>query len=462
MNPEFKRNLWLEMSPTRLITMPLVLTLIGLLVVSLNLDDPHGSLFVAFAALFIGLTVGWGSLLVVSSINNEVSERTWDQQRLSALTPWQMAWGKLIGSAVYAWYGGMLCALVALVAALPGPAFWSRCVWLLVGAVGTVALHAWLMASRLHTLDIRSEKTSGMASRLFGLFLVLQTLPLIVMVLRDPATPDTGDVGSWWGLGLSLPIQSLLVALLLLALGLLALWRSMGKQLMVRAVPWAWVTGVAGMGWILAGFLPQSAWGSMLWMTMAGAALASTYVALFTETNNRLVWQAVLYHRSHSPARRLWQALPLWPLSWGLAALFLLAYTLTESASGSRADPPPLELGSLAWLALLHTLRDCGIYHFFAWRHSIRKPAAMTLLALFVLGVVLPGLAMSMAPVLTPWIEPFFGITELINGKTSLGMSVWLAMWSHLLLVAGLVGWRWSVGAPVVQRAQTSDTRPIS
>ena len=187
MNPEFKRNLWLEMSPSRLAIMPGVLALIGLLVYVLNPDDPQRSLFVAFSVLFVGLTVGWGSLLVVSSINNEVSERTWDQQRLSALSPWDMAWGKLFGSAAYAWYGGLLCALVAVVAALSGPAFWSRCVWLLVGAVGTVALHAWLMASRLHTLDIRSEKASGMAGRLFGVFLVLQTLPVIFMVLRDPS-----------------------------------------------------------------------------------------------------------------------------------------------------------------------------------------------------------------------------------------------------------------------------------
>ena len=220
MNPEFKRNLWLEMSPTRLAIMPAVLALIGLLVYVLNPDDPQRSLFVAFSVLFVGLTVGWGSLLVVSSINNEVSERTWDQQRLSALSPWDMAWGKLFGSAAYAWYGSLLCALVAVVAALSGPAFWSRCVWLLVGAVGTVALHAWLMASRLHTLDIRSEKASGMAGRLFGVFLVLQTLPVIFMVLRDPSSPDREGLGSWWGWGLPLSIQSLLVALLLLALRL--------------------------------------------------------------------------------------------------------------------------------------------------------------------------------------------------------------------------------------------------
>ena len=456
MNPEFKRNLWLEMSPTRLAIMPGVLALIGLLVYVLNPDDPQRSLFVAFSVLFVGLTVGWGSLLVVSSINNEVSERTWDQQRLSALSPWDMAWGKLFGSAAYAWYGGLLCALVAVVAALSGPAFWSRCVWLLVGAVGTVALHAWLMASRLHTLDIRSEKSSGMAGRLFGVFLVLQTLPVIFMVLRDPSSPDREGLGSWWGWGLPLSIQSLLVALLLLALGLLALWRSMGKQLMVRGVPWAWALGVLGLGWVIAGFMPTPGWGAPLWMTLACTALASTYGALFTESNNRLVWQAVLYHRAHSPARRVWQALPLWPVSWVLAAVCLVAYSLTGGAASEAArDVPALE--GLMWMALLHTLRDCGIYHFFALRNTSRKPTAMTLLTLFVLGVVLPALVASAAPGLAPWLEPFFGAKALAMGEESLGASAWLGMALHLVVVAGLVAWRWSAGAPAALRSARAD-----
>lgn len=456
MNPEFKRNLWLEMSPARLTIMPVVLTLIGLLVFALNLDDPYGSLFTAFSVLFMGLTVGWGSLLVVSSINNEVSERTWDQQRLSALTPWEMAWGKLFGSAAYAWYGGFLCALVAGFATLSKPDFWTHCIWMLVGAVSAVALHAWLMAARLHTLDSRSEKTSGMAGRLLGLLLMLQSLPMILMLTRDPASQSRGDIGTWWNLSLSLPVQSLLVALLLLALGLLALWRSMGKQLMVRMIPVAWVVGVTGLGFVLAGFFPQTGWGeSSLWMTMTVTALASTYFALFTEPNHRLVWQAVLYHRTHSPARRVWQALPLWPLSWGMAAL-LLVFSLAGEARGNHADAPVV-IENLLWLALLHALRDCGIYHFFAFRYTTRKPTAMTLLTLFVLGAVLPGLAMSVAPALAPWIEPFFGMRRLIEGSPSLGFDVWIAMGLHLLVVAALVGWRWSVGTPVAQSAQGSD-----
>ena len=155
MNPEFKRNLWLEISPARIALMPGVLTLIALLAVAMSEHNPRDNLFIACTVLFTGLTVGWGSLLVMSSINNEVTERTWDQQRLSALTPWQMAWGKLFGSTAYAWYGALLCAVVAVLAASTLPGFLSRCVWMLAGAIGAVALHAWLMASRLHTVDLK-------------------------------------------------------------------------------------------------------------------------------------------------------------------------------------------------------------------------------------------------------------------------------------------------------------------
>lgn len=447
MNPEFQRNLWLEISPARLLLMPAVLALVGLLVAALNGGDTPRSLFLVFSVLFIGLGAGWGSLLVVSSINHEVTERTWDQQRLSALGPWQMAWGKLLGSTAYAWYGALLCAATAVLAALAGPAFWSRCTWLLAGAVGTLALHAWLLASRLHVLDIRTEKTSGMAGRLLGVLLVLQTLPLLFMALRDPSSPERDGPGSWWGLGLPLPVQSLTLAGLLLALGLLALWRSMGRQLMVRSVPWAWVLGVVGLGWSLAGFLPKPGLGPALWATLAATALVATYVALFTEPSNRLVWQTLFYHRAHSSTRRLAQALPLWPLAWALAALCLLAYTLGSTASASP-QAPSTPAASLLWMALLHGLRDCGIYQFFALRNTTRKPAAMTLLTLFLLGVVLPGLVASSAPDLARWLEPFFGLKDLLQGQTALGASTWAAMAVHLLAVALLVAWRWRASRP--------------
>lgn len=114
-NPEFKRNLWLEFSPTRLILMPAMLLLIGVLTAVLTkVEDLPAILLIVYAIIGSLLIVGWGSFAVMHSINSEVSERTWDQQRLSALGPWQMAWGKLLGAPAYAWFGGLTCAVVVL------------------------------------------------------------------------------------------------------------------------------------------------------------------------------------------------------------------------------------------------------------------------------------------------------------------------------------------------------------
>ena len=180
-NPEFKRNLWLEFSPQRLLLMPLMLALIAALTIFLSeQDNASSNLHLVFSILGGLLAVGWGSFAVMHSINSEISERTWDQQRLCSLTPWQMAWGKLLGASAYAWYGALLCAAVALVTGLLGPNP-IRAVILLVAAIlGTLATHCWLMASRLHTMDVHRGESSRTVQRLFGIFMLLQTLPVIL------------------------------------------------------------------------------------------------------------------------------------------------------------------------------------------------------------------------------------------------------------------------------------------
>lgn len=183
-------------------------------------------------------------------------------------------------------------------------------------------------------------------------------------------------------------------------------------------------------------------------LPLAGVALLATYAALFTESNNRLVWQAVLYHHAHSPRRRMLQALPLWPVSWAMAALFVLLYGVWGIHPAPHQAPHLDAWGGVMWLVLLHCLRDCGIYHFFALRNTTRKPAGMTLLTLFVLGVVLPGVLAGSALELATWFEPLFGVQDLVEGRATLGLAPWLAMVAQLVVVGVLVAWRWARRLP--------------
>ena len=105
MNPELRRNLWLEVSMHRLIAMPAVLGMGFLVVASIN--DLPWQQRVSWAALtvYFVLTLYWGTRLAADAISDEVRGKTWDLQRMSALGPWYMTWGKLFGATVFAWYG---------------------------------------------------------------------------------------------------------------------------------------------------------------------------------------------------------------------------------------------------------------------------------------------------------------------------------------------------------------------
>ena len=48
------------------------------------------------------------------SVLDEVNDNTWDFQKLSALSPWSLAFGKLFGSTIYCWYGGLIAFAVAV------------------------------------------------------------------------------------------------------------------------------------------------------------------------------------------------------------------------------------------------------------------------------------------------------------------------------------------------------------
>jgi hypothetical protein len=441
MNPEFKRNLWLEISPSRLLIMPLTLGLIAVLSLLLGDEKPSDGLLIAASILCATLIAGWGSFAALTSINSEVAERTWDQQRLSALTPWEMAWGKLLGSTAYAWYGGLLCAFVVFIVALIQPDSFTRCIWLVTGLIATLALHAWLMASRLHTLDIQAEKSTGTVGRLFGLFIILQFLPMVVLV----ATKLTGrddEHGSWWNLDWSLPVQNLVLAGLFLALGLLALWRSMSKQLMLRTTPWAWVLGILALGLIMAGYVLNPKVRAMPLLVIAVTAIGATYFAIFSEKNNLLVWRAVIFHWKNSSSRRFLQALPLWPVSFALALIFAIIYTFI--GAGGDAILKTSTVTSILWMSLLHCLRDCGIYLFFAFRNTTRKPLGMTLLTLFILGVILPSLLYFAGDGIPQLFEPMYGLKDLFERQYALGWTAWIAIFAHLIIVGALIMWRWS------------------
>ena len=119
MNPELRRNLWLELTVHRLMAVPVALGLLFALVYKLSGPDWAGPLATTAVSLFIALAL-WGGVQAGDAVHGEVRARTWDGQRMSAIEPWAMTWGKLAGAPSFAWYGGALC-MVAYLFVSPEP-----------------------------------------------------------------------------------------------------------------------------------------------------------------------------------------------------------------------------------------------------------------------------------------------------------------------------------------------------
>jgi len=115
-NPELQRNLWLEFSLHRLVVMPCVLALLFLCAALGTQPNSDVGVTTTGLLLFIGLAGFWGARRAADAVTEEFRGKTWDGQRMSALGPWAMTWGKLVGSTSYAWYGALMCLATVAVA----------------------------------------------------------------------------------------------------------------------------------------------------------------------------------------------------------------------------------------------------------------------------------------------------------------------------------------------------------
>jgi hypothetical protein len=112
-NPEFQKNIWLEMSTQRLVLMPVIIfTLLFLASISPMYNDIDFSLSkICYVGFSIILSL-WGGKIAHDNIVNEYNNRTWDWQKTSALSPGQLLTGKLFGAPIYSWYGALICLLL--------------------------------------------------------------------------------------------------------------------------------------------------------------------------------------------------------------------------------------------------------------------------------------------------------------------------------------------------------------
>lgn len=102
-NSEIQKYIWKDFSKHKLLIVPAVSFIIFFSLLNIwynKLDVPATfTSFFIFAIIFI-----YASYAVMNSIFEEVNDGTWDYQRLSPVSPCCLAFGKLIGSTLFAYY----------------------------------------------------------------------------------------------------------------------------------------------------------------------------------------------------------------------------------------------------------------------------------------------------------------------------------------------------------------------
>ena len=409
MNPEFRRNLWLEMTPRRIALMTGVLTL-AFFAAALSGGDTTAPARVA-VFLYYFIVVLWGARNAGLSVVGEIRDRTWDSQRLSALGAAEMSWGKLFGSTIFNWYGGAICLAVILVAhfAHQGPvaALIDLVYFVSIGVIAqSVALLASLIAIRRRQSHTRFEIFLYQLAGILAAIVVLY-----IWSAADPAASfltakKTTETVVWWGRAFDVR-PFLLVSLAAFAgWTLLACYREMRLELKMRNRPFVWLGFLAFMGLYVAGFdawLAQSANPPSSDSVALRLALAATtfavlsYIMVLLEPKDRVLYRWIGGRVASGRFLQAASALQGWMMSYFAAALAIAALIWRLATH----TPPDIAGIAQVGAALGFLTRDCAIFVLFHTLPGRRRSdfgAIVVLVALYALvPAILGGLGFKSA-----------------------------------------------------------------
>jgi hypothetical protein len=444
MNPEFRRNVWLELSPRRVITMTVVLVL------AFFAAAVSGTTWLPLSTavtLYYFIVVFWGSRNAALSVVGEIRDRTWDFQRLSALGAGEMTWGKLFGATIFNWYGGAICLVVILAyrVAHEGPVagFISLVYFVVIGLIAqSAALLSSLIAAmrrQRHTqLEVFAYQVIGIIAAFFA---------YDVWKIADPGSAIVGqlrpvDYIPWWGQ--SFDARAFLLTSLAIFAGwmLLGCYRAMRLELKMPNGPFVWLAFLLFMGIYVAGFdawLPKSSAISVrdaiaLRLALAGTTFAVlTYIMVLLEPKDRVLYRWMGAELAQGHLGRIAWAMQGWMMS--CKAAFIVGIALIVWLVHEDATPAALFIGSV----LGFLLRDVAIFILLQTLPGPRRgdfAAVVTLFALYVLApAIADGLELKQA---------------LVVFYPQLSTPVWLSpavAWAEAIVVVSLAVGRLAIGA---------------
>lgn len=317
-NPEFTRNIWLQFSWQRLLAAAVV---IGVLYYAGSYFGSAGDAAITTGGrwLFHFIIGLWGTRRAADALAEEVGGNTWETQRMSGLSAWQMVWGKLLGGTAFPWFCGLLCLALMDVTML------SRH----VQQTDVLLLNADLIVSGLvaHAVSLGVAllllRKAQLRRRLMVTF--AQVCGLVVYsnsLFSDVSSLINGlDQVQWYGhLYPAIPFH-------LISLALFGLWawfglyRVMRLELQYSNWPWAWIAFLAFVILYVAGFADHDGQKLSAWLTAPFVTcVLLTYLSFLGEPKDPVRYRWGLIALRSGEIGKALSFIPLWLISYLVTA----------------------------------------------------------------------------------------------------------------------------------------------
>ncbi len=375
MNPELLRNVWIELTERRLTLMIVIVACI--LVVAISPGDWMSASHTA-ELVFYAVVVLWGTRCAAQSVVEEIGNKTWDGQRLSAIRPWTMVWGKLVGSTILAWIGGLLCLVVILYQAyriggadnLATQAGYFFAIGIISQATALLASVVAVRRRMSHTrFDVFLYQLAGLVAALL-VWRVWQTVDPTSLFRSLSGGMDPFAVREiwWWG-GSFAP-----GAFYLASLGAFLFWvilgnyRVMRRELQVQNGPVVWLIFLVFVAVYAGGFdfwrnyIREPGFMTGMRAVQGGIALIIvTYMMALVEPKEVVAYRWLIERFKAGQFISMLGRFPAWGYAYlavvilGVLAIVLLPWSVAERANVYGG--PMIVLAALGFV-----LRDCAVF----------------------------------------------------------------------------------------------------
>lgn len=394
-NPELVKNYWLEITTHRLIATPVVILLLYIAVVNSALEeDLVESIENSFYWGAMILACVGGTYYTGSGCMNEFIERTWDQQRLSPLSPWTLTWGKLLGGALFPWYGALIClAGYLLVPALYGaftplPVRLMNSFILLELAIFLQGLAILLCLNLANNPDrlLRYRRNHASGALLFALLF----MPFLV------GLPDIESI-VWYDMEIATNQFVILSLLCFASWSVLGAYRLMRQQMQFRNGPLPWI----GFLLFIMAYLPGM-------IRLDGEQLHTRFLMA---VNIGLIIFYLLFLTTPIEALRLrrcinafkmqhWNGLlvntPIWATTYIITALVAILSSVMLGTDVIVSTEWPEKMSLFVFSMLLFAARDALIWAGLSFGGNAKRVPMITIVYLAILYGLFPFIFLSL------------------------------------------------------------------